>query len=276
MDKPFSTLPAFEKTEITTLLTDNYDDYNHNHAFFEIFFICEGEIKHWCNKNITSLSLGDGFILRPMKDTHYFIRKGPCTHRDICIPEELFKEVCDFISSDLYSSIVQSNAPTTFHLIDTEINYFEQKINDIKYMQKNDQRKQAPLIKSFLAAFFSTYYPISTQVFEPYPPWFRILLAKFNQPETINQSVSQLISDVNYNQIYICRMFKKHTGMTMTQYLNNRRMKLAEIYLRSTNLTVIAISEALGYAYPYRFNQIFKNTFGITPKQYRKKYTHPD
>ncbi|RXZ61601.1 AraC family transcriptional regulator [Candidatus Borkfalkia ceftriaxoniphila] len=132
------------------------------------------------------------------------------------------------------------------------------------------------LDQMFFIRFFKYVLQYSSAGSRTVPLWFRTLLTKFYQPELIKKSVPELIEDVNYNQIYICHTFKKYTGMTMTQFLNKRRMELAKVYLCSTKLTIISISEELGYSYPYRFNQVFKETFHMTPKEYRKKFSQPD
>ncbi len=259
-----------------THITSARDEYLHSHEFFEIFYILEGSIRHECNGKISHLSFGDCCILRPNTDVHSFLRTENCSHRDICIDIEKFKNSCDYVSPELYETILSESMPIQINLSLPEINFYEQKLNDIKYAPDDELWKKPHLIKCFLAAFLSSYYNVQSQVRVPYPLWFRTLLTKFYQPELIKKSVPELIADVNYNQVYVCRTFKKYTGMTMTQFLNNRRMELAKVYLCSTKMTVVAISEELGYQYPYRFNQVFKETFHMTPKEYRKKFSQPD
>ncbi|MBQ6921733.1 MAG: helix-turn-helix transcriptional regulator, partial [Clostridia bacterium] len=48
------------------------------------------------------------------------------------------------------------------------------------------------------------------------------------------------------------------------------------LYLTTTKLTITDISEKVGFNYPYRFNQLFKQFNNCTPKQFRKKYYYPD
>jgi transcriptional regulator yfif len=267
-------VPSLE--HFATHITSQQDEYRHNHEFFEFFYILEGTIRHECNEEISQLAFGDCYILRPNTDIHCFLRDDSCSHRDICVDATRFRNACDYISPDLYACILSNCAPIRISLSLPEINFFEQKLNDIKYAPDDELWKKPYLIKCFLSAFLSTYYNIQAQVRAPYPLWFRTLLTKFYQPELIKKSVPELIEDVNYNQIYICHTFKKYTGMTMTQFLNKRRMELAKVYLCSTKLTIISISEELGYSYPYRFNQVFKETFHMTPKEYRKKFSQPD
>lgn len=272
-----TTKQKIKPIEFSPLLVKDSDEFIHSHSHFEIVYICEGEIDHWCNGTVTHLTFGNCIILRPHKDVHRYIRKKSCTHRDICIGEQIFQEVCNFMSPDLYLAIQKGTSPIKIpNLSVAEINYFEQKLNDIKYIKKNEAWKQIYLVKSVLAALLGKYYSISQQIFEPYPLWMRLLLVQFNDPKNINKSIAELTKGLHYNQIYICRIFKKYTGQTMTQYLNERRMELAGVYLLTTKLTALNISKELGYQYPYRFNQLFKIRYKLTPTEYRKKYMHSD
>lgn len=66
------------------------------------------------------------------------------------------------------------------------------------------------------------------------------------------------------------RLFKKYIGLAPKAYINNARMAYAEYLIRSTNLTVLEISNEIGYSEVVGFNRIFKATFGMTPSEYRK------
>lgn len=65
-------------------------------------------------------------------------------------------------------------------------------------------------------------------------------------------------------------------NMVITDYINLKRLELAKLYLTTTRLNITDISEEVGFNYPYRFNQLFKERNGLTPSQYRKRYYHPD
>ncbi|EFH4637571.1 TPA: helix-turn-helix transcriptional regulator [Escherichia coli] len=51
------------------------------------------------------------------------------------------------------------------------------------------------------------------------------------------------------------------------------KMKKAIFLLKTTNKSITTISDELGYVYTSYFIKVFKNYFGITPKQFIKKFT---
>ena len=64
---------------------------------------------------------------------------------------------------------------------------------------------------------------------------------------------------------YAASLFRKVTGMTISDYVHRRRMKTALYMLRHSRLTVQDISDHLGYSDPSYFNRIFKRVAGKLP-----------
>ncbi|QHW31568.1 helix-turn-helix transcriptional regulator [Paenibacillus rhizovicinus] len=64
---------------------------------------------------------------------------------------------------------------------------------------------------------------------------------------------------------YAASLFRKVTGMTISDYVHRRRMKTAVYMLRHSQLTVQDISEHLGYSDPSYFNRIFKRITAKLP-----------
>lgn len=82
--------------------------------------------------------------------------------------------------------------------------------------------------------------------------------------------ISDLAGLVNMNEQYFCRFFKKIIGKSPIAYLNDLRMKQASRLLKETSLSVTDICMECGFNNLGNFMRIFKNTYGITPLQYRK------
>lgn len=70
----------------------------------------------------------------------------------------------------------------------------------------------------------------------------------------------------------LSRAFKQQTGINFVDYLNRYRVEKAKEMLRATNLKINDIAEKIGYQHSY-FNRIFKKYEGITPSQYRDKWS---
>lgn len=78
---------------------------------------------------------------------------------------------------------------------------------------------------------------------------------------------------VGLNPAYFSVLFKKETGMNFINYLVDLRMEKAKNLLRSTNDTMVAIAQSVGYKDTRYFSQLFTKTVGIKPALYRKLHS---
>lgn len=78
---------------------------------------------------------------------------------------------------------------------------------------------------------------------------------------------------VDLNPVYFSVLFKKETGMNFSTYLVHIRMEIAKEMIRSTNMTVAAVADEVGYKDTRHFSQTFTKTVGVKPALYRKLYS---
>jgi AraC family L-rhamnose operon transcriptional activator RhaR len=75
----------------------------------------------------------------------------------------------------------------------------------------------------------------------------------------------------SYNQSYLSKMFKDNLGMTITEYINNKRIENAICLLEDTNYSVEQICYMVGFKEKKYFYKCFKKITGLTPSAIRKK-----
>lgn len=76
------------------------------------------------------------------------------------------------------------------------------------------------------------------------------------------------------NNIHITTLqkeFKKHTGSTIQDFINNQKMELAIKLLVETNKSIGDIAEMLGYSDSPAFSKAFKARYVLAPGEYRNK-----
>ena len=89
--------------------------------------------------------------------------------------------------------------------------------------------------------------------------------------ETI--TVSDIASHVFINAQYLMRIFKKETGMSITEYITARRISLAGRLLRDSDYTVNFISDCVGFESCSYFIRVFKKQTGFSPGEYRVQFS---
>lgn len=252
------------------------DGYLHTHAFYEIVYMVSGKTTHTViDKDGVSTTSdfheGSLILLRPT-DAHKFHKPtSPYFHRDIVIPIGVFGEICDFLSPDLLCDIESSRIPLQITLSPDKVSLFEKKIKLISQILPSIQHQKLALIKSIVVTLLECLLASDTEsYFDNFPSWFRSLLAKFDDPEYLKLGLNKITDECNYDKKYLCYVFKKYTGTTMTEYLNDARLDTATTLLRNTTKTVSDIALDLGFSSVAYFNTIFKRRYGYTPKEIRK------
>lgn len=83
-------------------------------------------------------------------------------------------------------------------------------------------------------------------------------------------SIETLAELFHYNSRYLGRLFKKETGLYISDYIIHVRIENAKKLLDNTNQSIIFISNEIGFNNVTYFNKIFKQFTGLTPTEYRK------
>lgn len=65
------------------------------------------------------------------------------------------------------------------------------------------------------------------------------------------------------------KKFKAETGRNITEVINERRVELSKVYLRSSKYSITDISYEVGFSDASYFVKVFKKFTGITPGQFR-------
>lgn len=82
--------------------------------------------------------------------------------------------------------------------------------------------------------------------------------------------LSDLAGQVNLNEQYFCRLFKKAIGCSPVTYINEYRIKQAKRLLEKTDLSVTDVCLECGYNNLGNFLKEFRKYTDTTPLQYRK------
>lgn len=82
-------------------------------------------------------------------------------------------------------------------------------------------------------------------------------------------SVAHIADAFSYNEQYIGKLFKKHTGKTIKEYLNSERLKKATDLLKKSTYTIAEISAKTGFNNVTYFNRLFKRYYDMSPSEYR-------
>lgn len=83
--------------------------------------------------------------------------------------------------------------------------------------------------------------------------------------------LAEVAAHVHLNPSYFSSLFKKETGESVTGYVLKLRMQKAKLLLKSTDMRIFEISEAIGFNDSNYFTNTFNKMTGLSPKEFRKQ-----
>ncbi len=165
-----------------------------------------------------------------------------------------------------------------YMLIDTRLyELFSAWMEETQYMAKLSSNNLT--VKGLLMAFWgllahSQLLPLRAvehlpQDAQQLPAPLRRALYRLHRLYNRPFNLKQLAKESGVSPYHLCRLFKKHLGVTPWIYFTHLRLNAACKLLKTTNLSVSEIASLLGYATPAHFTRQFTSHFGIPPKSFR-------
>ena len=71
---------------------------------------------------------------------------------------------------------------------------------------------------------------------------------------------------------YLSDLFKKNTGMRLSDYITEVRLEKAREYLMDVHYKVRDVSTLVGISDPRYFSSVFRKKYGMTPMEFRNEY----
>lgn len=100
------------------------------------------------------------------------------------------------------------------------------------------------------------------------------LIEKSIQYLKANYTISTRLNDLAalsfLSPTYFCKLFKYHTSMTISEYVQKIRIDEACNLLKHTDNKIIVIAQKVGYKDIKHFNLVFKKLTGMAPSVYKK------
>ncbi len=85
-------------------------------------------------------------------------------------------------------------------------------------------------------------------------------------------SLEDVAEYIGLSPAYLSTMFKKELGINFSEYLISCRMETAKELLKTTDLSIVEVSEQVGYTDSRHFSKTFNKVVGLKPSVYRKLY----
>lgn len=246
---------------------NNIETLSHMHREIEILLVLRGEARVNLNGETYEIGKGDIVIVPPFLLHNYII----FADRDFChncmcfdlslLYDESFKT--DIEKGGLMPPCVFKNEKC-FHFAKTAY--------EINEKQRNGWEMQ---VIGNIFLFFGTLLQenlMSKGENDSDNNFCRQVLEIISVNYSANITSSDVAEELHMNNSYLCRLFKKHFGCTFQNYLCMYRLEKAKLYLKNSELTVSQIAFNTGFNSFSYFSKVFKEYYGLTPKEYKSKF----
>jgi transcriptional regulator GlxA family with amidase domain len=85
--------------------------------------------------------------------------------------------------------------------------------------------------------------------------------------------VDQLADEFALSRRNLERRFKKATAYTVADYIQRVKIEVAKTHVETTRKPISEIMDAVGYSDPQTFRDVFKRIAGLSPVDYRNRYS---
>lgn len=238
---------------------------SHTHSFYELQLIFSGSCSYEC--------AGESF---PLSEGQALLIPNHVSHRYLCCSESLLKISIAF---SLHTAHPVSAVLSRAGVQRAEITETVWEAAD--YMFSQASRKDIFLPGILSGRILEILYAICTQwqmdlaspnIKSPDP---RFLVAK----NYIQQNCRQLFSceavaqECGYSSKQLSRIFKKHTGKSLYEYITHVRIQEATVLLLDRSQSIQQVSFLMGFENESSFVSFFKRHCGVTPGNFRKHKT---
>ncbi len=276
------------------MITSNYEYFHyqdqsameveyHNHDFYEIYLFISGKVTYMIEGNFYKLRPGDIVFINNRE-----------LHKPIVDPSEAYERIVLWVNPDFirkegtaethlgmcfettHAPLKKNNLIRPFS--DTLINIrsiitkFEKASNNYGY--GSDLLKQIYLIELLVfinKAFYETYeQDIAADIV--FNDNISQIIHYINQNLDSELTLDAIATSFHCSKYHLIREFKKYTGYTIHQYIQQKRLIVARSLLK-TGMQVGDVCGRCGFEDYSNFIRLFKKTFGMPPKKYAKLFS---
>ncbi|MBK6949715.1 MAG: helix-turn-helix domain-containing protein [Haliscomenobacter sp.] len=247
----------------------------HFHPEYEIVYISHGRGKRHIANHISYFEDGDLIFLGPNLPHLSFTEELSESHTEIVVQMR-----SDFLGKDFWEVPEVSGIRQLFERARTGISFYGdtkrwvgERLNDMVELDGLDRLLALLEIMKGLAAT-SEYYPLNVDGFslpvdalnyERIQQVYNYVNAGFQKEITLGEAAEK----ANMTVPAFCRFFKRLTGKTFTQFVNEVRISHATRLLSTGTQNIAEISFESGFNNLSHFNKHFKAVTGVSPKDFR-------
>lgn len=244
----------------------------HYHDYFEIFLMLEGSAEHMVNGSRVFLSKGRLVLIRPEDCHDYVSPEGKSfSFLNLTFTAQTAQSLFSYLGEGFPSrQLCRTVLPPEVQLTEYELSRLCRRMDSICSLDPNDPQRTATALRMLLFDIFTRHFAESIAATEGVPGWLEEMCAAIRRDGNFTKGSEYFFSLSDKSREHICRCMKQYMGLTVSQYINDLRLRRMANMLRNSNHTITEILFESGFNNISWASEQFKKKFGMTMSQYRK------
>lgn len=258
----------------------------HSHDFYELVFIVSGKGVHFTKENELALRPGNLFVIVPGME-HGYKDVQELVLYNILFGRRLFKDrFFDLTDMPGYQALFtiepmyrnDTRFSSMLRLTPAQIAELLPLVE--RMLAESDSTDYSNGTKSIAFAYLMQFLVTIFRIYEETPRGdnqmilrladvFSYIESHTDQPVT----TEELMEVANMSASTLNRYFQKCTGLSPVEFHTHKRIELACKLIRTTPLSMAAISDAAGFSDPNYFSRQFRKVMAMSPREYKEDRT---
>lgn len=250
-------------------VTQSHPESEHDHDFYEVFWVDSGSGMHWINGGKQPLLPGMLALIRD-SDSHALTAET----EDFRLVNIAFPKRCwGAVLKTYFAATPDPMAAPLERRMRTMGGEEHRQLRRIVPRMAQGERSRA-LLDHFLMEVFWIWISQPTVGAEsgPMPDWLAEAIRKVGNTKCLRGGTDALAEEAGRSADHVARAAKRWLGKTPTELINDARMEVAARLLTSTDRSILDIADDCGLPNLAHFYKVFGNRFGCTPRRFRVQH----
>ena len=241
----------------------------HTHEdFYEIFILAGDDFYHYHDGVERRISKNTIFFFAPGERHGLFKASPRSVHFSFFAKSSFFERF--FAENHLFQDVFKEKNFLSCELTDVEYEYVY-KITSLLMQQEHEHQKVSFFLYNVISLLMMYNETGREQGKNDY---VEDLVEKINNYTYLTTRIDDIYGQYPVARCTLIKEFKKYTGMTIVQYQKKQKLSYAAQLLMNTDYQISEIANILAFDSFSHFLRIFKEQYGVTPKEYRKNRIH--
>lgn len=238
--------------------------------YYMIHFVIQGTGHYYSNNKHYLVTKNHCFLTEPGMNTLYHAEHSdPWTYAWICFDGSIVETVIERCGMNRVEQVLQLTCTDEIKKIILEMMNHHQMTPAAEWYIQGYLYLIFAKIEENLASIYN-----STELNDNYYVFRAIEYIEKHAFDEL--SVLDVAKHLNISRSYLYSLFQRELKISPQQFLTRAKINKARELLIKTDMSVADISSVSGYKNAFAFSRAFKQSTGLSPREYRKTYCRPE